>query len=393
MNATATKKTKIKIKKPQAYELKGYGEEPTWADVDKMAADEYMRKTMAAVNWYYNFYSKKDAQEWFAAWLTDHSPKRKNLLKYVNAAKPDVFMNITSYMYAMELQGWKARLPVLRHVVKNLKDIVASGKERKGEVDAAAKVEAAKPAGPSIQDRLRDAAGAMCDEIDGAIDSYIMDPDGFNPKEFKIVNALRGKGAKAAHARIIKGFYERQLAEYEELQSKDCDEQLWEGYSHYGKKNIKKMHDFLLSIMAACDQIVGEAKLTKKPRVKKVKPAEQVVAKLKFKATDDKLGVTSVPPAQIVGASGAVVYNTKTRKLGIYTALNSEGLGVKGTTITNFTEKSTQKTLRKPEVQLREFKEQNTANRVNSWFGKIKATEIALNGRVNADVIILKVFK
>jgi DNA-directed RNA polymerase beta' subunit len=145
--------------------------------------------------------------------------------------------------------------------------------------------------------------------------------------------------------------------------------------------------------MSACDQIIGEAKLLKKPRAKKVKPAEELVKKVKFKATDDKLGITSVPPAQIIGAQAAVVYNTKTRKIGLYVAKTSAGLAVKGTSIDNFTDKSTQKTLRKPEVQLREFKDQNTQKRVETWIKNIKATEIVLNGRVNAEVMILKVFK
>jgi len=42
---------------------------------------------------------------------------------------------------------------------------------------------------------------------------------------------------------------------------------------------------------------------------------------------------------------------------------------------------------------LREFKEQNTQKRVETWIGNIKATEVALNGRINAEVMILKVFK
>jgi len=68
-------------------------------------------------------------------------------------------------------------------------------------------------------------------------------------------------------------------------------------------------------------------------------------------------------------------------------------LGVKGTSITEFTEKSFQKTLRKPEVQIKEFKDQNTQKRIETWFGKIKATETVMNGRLNEEIIILKVFK
>jgi hypothetical protein len=88
------------------------------------------------------------------------------------------------------------------------------------------------------------------------------------------------------------------------------------------------------------------------------------------------------------------VYNVKTRKLGQYIALNSSGFAVKGTTVTNFTDKSTQKTLRKPVEQLKAFKELNTMKRMQTWFEKdIKTTEINLNGRFNEDIVILKVYK
>jgi DNA-directed RNA polymerase beta' subunit len=145
--------------------------------------------------------------------------------------------------------------------------------------------------------------------------------------------------------------------------------------------------------MAACDQIAAEAKVLKKPRKTKIKPAEDLVKKLKFLLSDTKLGITSVPPAGIVGAQGAVVYNTKTRKIGLYISKSSEGLSVKGTTITEFTDKSFQRTLRKPLEQLKEFKEQNTQKRVETWFSKIKTTETILNGRMNEDIVLLKVFK
>jgi DNA-directed RNA polymerase beta' subunit len=245
----------------------------------------------------------------------------------------------------------------------------------------------------NIQDRIREQAGQMSEELDAAIDNWIMDPEAFDPKAFKITNLLRGKGAKAAQARYIKGIFQRGLDELTELSSGKADEQLREAYSHVARKNIKKLIEFYQSIFTACDQIAQEAKTLKKPRAKKVKPAEELVKKIKFKVSDDKLGVTSVPAAGIIGASAAIVYNTKTRKLGIYQATSSAGLNVKGASIVDFTAKSFQKTLRKPDIQLKEFKEQNTQRRVETWFEKIKATETALNGRINAEIMILKIFK
>jgi hypothetical protein len=283
-----------------------------------------------------------------------------------------------------------------RSSIKWLKDAisiaVADGSSDRSEDTSDNTIKFTTPPVLNIQERIREQAGNMCEELDTAIDSFIENPEAFDPKAVKIISLLRNKGAKAAQARYIKGFYEYDynlVKEYLE----EPDEQLKEAYKRYGKKNAKKLVELYESIMLACDQIASEAKLLKKPRKKKVKPAEEIVKKLKFRNIDDKLGIVSAPPASIIGAESLIVYNTKNRKLGYYIAKSSEGFGVKGTSITNFTTTSRQKTLRKPADQLKEFKEQNTKNRAESWFNKIKTTDTACNGRINADIVILKVFK
>jgi hypothetical protein len=68
----------------------------------------------------------------------------------------------------------------------------------------------------------------MTEELETAIESFQNDPETFDPKSFKVLNLLKGKGVKAAHARIIKDFYGRDLSELEELASGKADEQLRE---------------------------------------------------------------------------------------------------------------------------------------------------------------------
>jgi hypothetical protein len=66
-------------------------------------------------------------------------------------------------------------------------------------------------------------------------------------------------------------------------------------------------------------------------------------------------------------------------------------LGVKGTAITGFNEsKSVQKTLRKPELQLKDFLSAGKIE-LRKFMDNIKATDIKLNGRINVDTILLKV--
>jgi len=373
---------------------------PKWDGVETMTADEFAKAFRVAMTWYRLESSGKELKPRVIDWMSRNGYTKAQIQSFKktkdNRCSPTVGAIAASLLKGMP--GQRADWNEGRDTVAWLKDAIAKiineGKDDIDEDDAKA-VEVAKPAVyvPTIQERLRDAASQMTEELDAAIDEWILHPDAFDPKAFKTVSLLRGKGVKPAHARLVKGFYESMLAEIEEVQVKGCDEQLAEAYQHVSKKNIKKLHDFLIGIMSACDQIIGEAKLNKAPRAKKIKPAEELVKKIKFKATDDRYGIASIPAAQIVGAQQVVVFNTKTRKLGIYTSKTSEGLAVKGTSIVNFTDKSVQKTLRKPETQIKEFKDLNTARRAQTWLDSIKAVGTVMNGRINAEVMILKAWK
>jgi hypothetical protein len=101
--------------------------------------------------------------------------------------------------------------------------------------------------------------------------------------------------------------------------------------------------------------------------------------------------LVSINPEDIIGAKELWIYNVKTRKLGKYLAAEYQELGVKGTSITGFdANTSVQKTLRKPEDQLKEFK---AAGKValRKFLEDIKAVDIKLNGRINEDTVLLKI--
>ena len=372
---------------------------PKWDNTENLDSESFNRHYRNAMDYYRLEKSTKDLKPLVINWMAANDYSKADI-KAFKDTKDSRCGSTMGSIAACLLRG----MPVVHDGFNNgrntadwlkreIAKVIEQGANDEVELDSP-KVAIKAPANViTIQDRLREAAGTMNEEIDYAIDEWITDPEKFDPKAIKIPGLLRGKGAKAAHARIIKSFYIRSQAELTELASGNAAEQLREAYKHVSRKNVKKLIEFYAAIMAACDQIAQEAKILKKPRAKKIKPAEELVAKLKFKAIDDKLGVVSVPAAGVIGAQAAVVYNSKTRKLGIYVAKSSAGLNVKGTSITDFTEKSFQKTLRKPADQLKEFKEQNTQKRAIDWFTKIKSTDTMLNGRVNAEIMILKVFK
>ena len=260
------------------------------------------------------------------------------------------------------------------------------------EVEAAEK-EAAKKAvyTPSIQERVREAAYRMTEELEDAIEGFQTDPENFDPKAFKVLNLLKGKEVKAAHARIIKEFYARNLAELEELASGKADEQLREGYSHRSRKQIKNLIAFYQEIKSACDMLAQEAKVNRAPRARKAQPKEKIVAKMKYMKSNEPLKLVSINPTDIIGAKELWVFNTKTRKLGKYIANEYMDLGVKGTTITGFNETtSIQKTVRKPEEKLKEFKSAGKVQ-LRKFLDEINATDTKMNGRINEDTVLLKV--
>ena len=113
---------------------------------------------------------------------------------------------------------------------------------------------------------------------------------------------------------------------------------------------------------------------------------------MKYLAEDKLLKIASIRPVDIIGGTELWVYNSRTRKLGRYVADDyAKTLSVKGTTIIGHDEtKSIQKTLRKPSEQLKQFMNLGKVH-IRKYLDTVKTTETLMNGRINADTLLLKV--
>jgi hypothetical protein len=384
---------------------RGANPDPKWADWEKMSGAEYHKFRRMAAQYYYQEYKTADLLPDLYAWMKEnkYSVEDIRLVKAVGSfnltqaaiiarclrtGMPD--FNEKEAAHWAELEGTMGDLkPVSIFVKERIVEAIERGKTIK-EPEEAKAADAPPAFQPSIQDRLREAAYKMTDEIEDAHDEFLKDPEAFDPKAIKMVNLLKGKECKGAHARIIKDFYQRPYSEILEVMA-GKDEQLNEGYSCYTKKQIKKLHDFYSEIISACDMLQQEGKVNRKPRVKKPVAKDKLVAKMKYCKSDDATKMVSVNPADIIGSQELWVYNIKTRKLGKYVAAQYGELRVKGTTVIGFDEnKSVQKTLRKPVEQLKEFKSAGKVT-LRKFLDDIKAVDIKLNGRINEDTILLKV--
>ena len=388
--ATKLKKASIAIRQNKGRDLS-----PKWDGHETMSTDQFMKHFRVSMEWYRLESGGKELKPKVINWMSGNG-YTKEQIKAFKDTKDNRCGTTMGAIAANLLRG----MPAVRSdfnegrdtaewLHKAIKAVIEEGKN--DEVESEDTVTEVKiTAQPSIQERVKEAAMKMTVEIEDAIESFQTDPEAFDPKAFKLLNLLRGRQVKAAHARIIKELYSRNYNELVEAATTK-DEQLKEAYAYLSKANLKKITLFYNEILSACDMLAQEAKINKKPRATKPTDKSKIVAKMKYLKQDDKLKIVSINPQDIIGAKELWVFNVKTRKLGKYVTTEFSELNVKGTTITGFNENtSVQKTLRKPEEQLKEFK---AAGKVvlRKFLEDIKAVDIKLNGRLNEDTVLLKV--
>lgn len=303
--------------------------------------------------------------------------------------------------------------PLTEYIKKDVDTAIKHGKDVVEEVKQE-ETEKARSPQPTIQERITEQAATVATTFDEWLDTLFYDAKNFDSKSVNVSSHLIQNNVSQAHARKIKNFYDREMQDFVDLQNmptsaqlkkmteeeQDWHEQLKEGYAHLKKAEISKIINVYQSIIDACDMIIEKSKATRKTRKPKQYSASKLIEKLKYKKSDEKYSVVSVNPTEIIQANELWVFNTKTRKLGKYIAKNVDpkglardgsGLTVKGTSIQDFDENlSVQKTLRKPDEQLREFK---AAGKValRKFMDSISTTDTKLNGRINVDTVLLRV--
>ena len=273
-----------------------------------------------------------------------------------------------------------------KYYTDKLAELAESGKELVAakKAEETVKVSTYKP---SIQERMREQLSDIIGQFEEWTD---LQPSNDIPAMF---DYLKSNTVAQAHIGKIRSYYEPVAAEFQALTQKDCPEDLAEGYKHLSKADIKQMIKFFDTMFGDLDAYANLKKATRATRKPKPKSADKLVAKLKFKKDDDRYKIVSVDPTTVVGATEVWVFNTKNRKLGKYVAQEHATLMVKGTTLQFFDDKlSVQKTLRKPEAQLKEF---GKAGKIvlRKFMDDIKATETKMNGRLNEHIVLLKVSK
>ena len=329
-----------------------------------------------ALNWYSYYKDYKDSKRYLISHMTSRHYAKEDIAK-IDSKVPDSFISNTGFVCRILERGAGLDVKQLNWIADKIQYLLSlADKPKDEEEDDKPKV--------NIQERIQEQSSEFIGELEGQLDHY---KETFNPYEWMTSN-----GVKAPHARKIVSHFTQKMIEPKLVLSGKADEDLQEAYSCFTKVNIKKFVSFIEQIIVDANRIINNSKIIRKPRKTKKPTSDKLIAKMQYKKEDVEYKTVSINPVDIIGAKQLWVFNTKTRKLGVYHASTQGGLTVKGTSIHDYSDNSGSKTLRKPDDVLQTLVKA-TQRKYETLFEEIKAAKQTLTGRINSDTILLKVFK
>jgi len=388
-------KKKAKVSNINFSDEKYTGKEPTW-DYDRaltFSNEEFDHHLRDSFRYYNYYYTTKDLKKYVVAWLRQHEGEqglhkldKTTIDRYQRSADSLTPFTVCALIKAHE-RGMPLRDRHVEYILDAVKRVLTLKADNDEDFEVKPEVKKTQVYVPTIQDRMNEVAKKHILYFEMLEDALYMG-EIVDPKAYEyltknnVPRALIGK---------IQAVFEPRCAEVQEARTTK-DEDLKDAYSYMKAADYKRydaFYDKLFADLAAYNQT---KKAVKRASVRKPPAKEKLVKSLKYLKQDAGMKLVSINPVDIVGAEVLWVYNVKNRKLGRYVAEDQGGtLGVKGTTIIGFSEtKSTQKTLRKPEEQIKAFLGSSKVE-LRKFLDNIKTTEITLNGRINADTVLLKV--
>ena len=365
-----------------------------------------MVELINAYNWYNYFYSNDDAKSFVLSYFKKHHKNDKELISGINNCPP---FNLRNLGWSCRILDNGGNLPSNVNLEKTARAIILAGAgrydidisdESVGGVvpveDRTREMETPSIVGEdgqtsqkvTIQDRIKNKSNDLIAELEDEIDKFINNGE----NKFKIADWLRQKDVKPQLALRIALFYKPLYSElFDAFEGKD--DELKKAYARYKKPALRAYMEFVRDIISACEARAEIAKVIRKPRKKKQKSPQQLVSRLKFKDKDDTYNITSIKPTEIVGCNQLWLFNVKNKNLIVYNAMGPAGLNIKGSSLTGYDEKiSVSKTLRKPNETLKNVLDGGKVT-LRKLMDGLTTKPRPANGRINSEIILLRVIK
>lgn len=366
------------------------GPEREWAEGvinEKNRAIEMIQ----GLNWLNYMCDSKDNRRFLEDWVRLRREETHEQDLEVLAKAPDKYIiNTFAHLARMDVQGF----PLTDDEQSRIWEQVVHAHTRACAEAEAAKVEKIPEKMIGVQERM----DLQVDDIMDQIDTVIYDLLKGNIKSANAGNATNVAKLSSIHYKKLSTALLQRSSELVELQTArankssldDLTAQLIEAYAWVSNRALKATVEFLEHCQQNSLRLASEKQVAK---VRKKRPVDRakLVRKLKHLKENTELKIKSISPIECLGANEVWIYNTKTRKLGVYRSEYPNGIMVKGSSFIGIMEsKCIQKTLRKPETQLAEFTKLGK-NQLRKWFEAIKGVELKMKARTNEHTVLIRV--
>ena len=333
----------------------------------------YKSALSRAFNFYNQDRDKKDARLYLKTYI-----KHKGMTVDIDRV-PDNEINLT--------YGWLSRILLNGNTLldRHNKDLdsyinnLSTTKEVKVVVDKVPK--------PSVRDYMQDKIAEVIGELEGAVDAFLKED-----KEFDLYNYLQANSIPKPYCKDIDEWARKRGTEFTEVY-KTVDKDTKDGYSNISRRQQVNLVKMFGAFIVDLEKYTQFKKANRKPRVTKAKPPAVQVARIKFKKEDTELGIKSVNPSEMVGASQVWVYNVKYKRLAAYRSDSVQGIQVKGSTLQNYDpDMSECRSIRRPEAFLKVLLDASKV-KLRKLLSDLTTKGYDVTGRINDECIIVRVIK
>ena len=389
-----------------AVDHKYTGEEPKWDGCESWPIEKFMKERSRMFNFYNYYCSAKDLFDDLLKWMptNGYTKQQVKLIK----SEGERCANITCLKLARAMNN--GMIPTRDDVMEYIESKPGLSCDEahddvaflKAEIDSIlrrsqASIQAQASLNTEDSDvKILSPLQRLSNKVNKTIISELeimIDDKGWAENQTSVdsINLIQLLKANSIPVKGLKEIYSWLEVYRESLQNAldKTDEFDIEGWSFLPKPGIRSRLKAIQAMITQLDKYSSSNKKVRKVRNKKVKSASLQVKKLKYKESDDDFGIQSVSPLNIPGSRMVLVFNTKTRKLGVYESDNP--ISVKGTSLKEWNEeKSFSLTIRKPDdiIPILLKKSEKVFTKA---IDDLKTKRGKVNGRINKDTILLRI--
>ena len=333
----------------------------------------YKSALSRAFNFYNQDRDKKDARGYLRTYI-----KHKGMTVDIDRV-PDNEINLT--------YGWLSRILLNGNTLLDRHNEDLDSYINNLSTTKEVKVVVNKVSKPSVRDYMQDKIAEVIGELEGQVDAFLKED-----KEFDLYNYLQANSIPKPYCKDIDEWARKRGTEFTEVY-KTVDKDTKDGYSNISRRQQANLVKLFGSFIVDLEKYTQFKKANRKPRVTKAKPPAVQVARIKFKKEDAELGIKSVNPSEMVGASQVWVYNVKYKRLAAYRSDSVQGIQVKGSTLQNYDpDMSECRSIRRPEAFLKVLLDASKV-KLRKLLSDLTTKGYDVTGRINDECIIVRVIK